>query len=352
MVIVAREHDAGRGRLVLRHPLDHGVKLRAIDEREIPALRELDRGLGEAAGGDDEATGGAVSGHRAVQLPDDRNAHRLGAPLLALDEVLLRVLPQDHVHAAVGAAAGLDDAVPLHPECLADEHLELTPRHRVEGVRRRAHASQQLTTLPPAEHRRQRGDEKEDRQEVLTGGGQRAGHGLDQKRAVTKRDRTHRTAHVQVQCSVARPRKHHTAPPGQQRCEFDDRHTRTVIPPAAHRPDSPMLIGLMSPLYTRRIWSDDFLATLQRTAIRYSGRRLKIARGMWRRMSMTNSNAGGAQTISRPDFAPLTTSCATSSLSTVSGASLRCALMRVRTMPGRTTRTLTPNGSRACPRLR
>src|SRR5664279_3692309 len=95
MVIVAREHDAGRGRLVLRHPLDHGVKLRAIDEREIPALREFDRGLGEAAGGDDEATGGSVSGHRAVQLPDDRNAYRLGAPLLALDEVLLRVLPQD-----------------------------------------------------------------------------------------------------------------------------------------------------------------------------------------------------------------------------------------------------------------
>jgi hypothetical protein len=57
MVIVAREHDAGRGRLVLRHPLDHGVKLRAIDQRDIPAICELDRGLGEAAGGDDEAAG-------------------------------------------------------------------------------------------------------------------------------------------------------------------------------------------------------------------------------------------------------------------------------------------------------
>src|SRR5271167_1926160 len=57
----------------------------------------------------------------------------------------------------------------------------------------------------------------------------------------------------------------------------------------------------------------------------------KMLRGMCRNTIITYLNAAGAQTNSLPFAAAVTARSATYSLSTVNGASLTCALIRVRT---------------------
>jgi hypothetical protein len=83
-----------------------------------------------------------------------------------------------------------------------------------------------------------------------------------------------------------------------------------------------------------------------------------MLRGMCRITIMTYLKAPGAHTRSLPLADAATASSATSSLSTVNGASLapvafQCAIVvPVRTWPGLITRTRTPNSRSASPRPR
>ena len=77
-----------------------------------------------------------------------------------------------------------------------------------------------------------------------------------------------------------------------------------------------------------------------------------MGRGMCRNTIITYLNAPGAHTSSLPLADAVTARSATYSLSTVSGASLMCALILVRTCPGRMTSTRTPYSRNASPRPR
>src|SRR3990167_3027147 len=103
---------------------------------EGPGIHQLDGpafgegfGIGrEVSGGDHEAPDSTFCGHDTVQLPDNRHAHLVGAPLLALHQVLVLAEEQLQVHAAVGASTpALHYLVALLPECLRHQAFKLCP---------------------------------------------------------------------------------------------------------------------------------------------------------------------------------------------------------------------------------
>lgn len=117
--------------------LDEGLELGAVDEGEWEVLGEVVGLLGEAAGGDEDASGGLLAGDDAVELACGFDADLLGLPVLALDEggppeVGRVAAVEDEVDAAVGLCgavglAGVGDAVALPAEGLGEELFKLAP---------------------------------------------------------------------------------------------------------------------------------------------------------------------------------------------------------------------------------
>ena len=84
--------------------------------------------LGEHAGGDNDGSCGLVSIDEAKHLPGNIDSNLQSLPLFTLYQKAIPVLSQPEVHSTVCACAFiLQDQIPLAPECLPDQFLELLP---------------------------------------------------------------------------------------------------------------------------------------------------------------------------------------------------------------------------------
>jgi hypothetical protein len=112
------------------------VKLRSVDQLNVPAIGKLHCGFREPARGHHESARRSPRGHHAVKFSHDTHADAESPPLLTLNQEPLACLRKNHINAAVRTAApGLFHPVALKPKRLAYQHLELPPAHSIDHPR-------------------------------------------------------------------------------------------------------------------------------------------------------------------------------------------------------------------------
>ena len=114
--------------------LQQAIELGAIHQLHVSSFGKRHRIGRECPRCNDESAGRALGRHHAIELADDVYADLEGLPLLALNEEFLIALAQNKIDTTVRASpAEFRHAVALEAKRLADQQLELSPRHSVEG---------------------------------------------------------------------------------------------------------------------------------------------------------------------------------------------------------------------------
>src|SRR5699024_8296954 len=183
--------------------------------------------------------------------------------------------------------------------------------------------------------------------QVEAGGGQRdaEGRGHEERRARGRGERAHTDQRGPPRCPLAGPRAEHAGGDegergGLARHGERQQHVGVAVGGEGDERERPQPDG-GDPGGESCSWARQSDPT-ERHRRAQKGSLREIGRGTWVSTAMTPPNAAGAKTapLSRPEF--LTAMRATSSLLMVSGASSTCADIRVRTCPGRMSRTSTP----------
>src|SRR5271166_3034075 len=115
---------------------DHLLERISIDEANLRDPRKPARLLRKGSAGNDNAPICALRRDDAIQFSNDRHAHLLGLPVLALDQNPPLRLARNEIDAAIRPRpTPLVDSIAFAPKGLADEPLKIPPSHRRNGSR-------------------------------------------------------------------------------------------------------------------------------------------------------------------------------------------------------------------------
>jgi hypothetical protein len=152
--------------------MNHFQQCHAVNQLDGLASRKCLRVTCECAHADDFDPIGTVVGQKPCHFPYNTHTYLSTPPLLALDQDALGILAEHKVNSAICTAQArfLDD-VPLAPECLTHQLLELAPTGSSQALQRGARFQEDSAT--PGAKKREEGSHPAHRQQQPSEGRQR-----------------------------------------------------------------------------------------------------------------------------------------------------------------------------------